>query len=297
VGGWDLSADAVKKDPPSGWSELHDQCPLVVELRRENHEGTSCPRLPLVDKAPKRTIFLDLSNVKKNTYLWEIKNLLNDPTGKDPHGMAGSTTKGSDAKKTPIPRGTKRNNQGEPVQTYIVPQDGGAPPVPTPSGPPASDPSGQPAKKQKRKEERAAAKKAADQEAAATAKAAKKAAKKERKARKKAKKELAAEAAIEEAAATKEEERKKKKKKKNDDAWKKDVAAQPAAETEDGKKKKKTKKTTRTAAEATVVPQPAAETKEVAVDSVDVVGTGTVPQTVPIASGEPLPDPADEEVA
>ena len=81
VSGWDLSADEVKKDTPPGWSELHDQCPLVVELRRKNHEGTLCPGLPMVDKAPKRTIFLDLSNVKKNTYLFEIKNLLMDPTG------------------------------------------------------------------------------------------------------------------------------------------------------------------------------------------------------------------------
>ena len=70
VSGWDLSADAVKKDTPPGWSELHDQCPLVVELRRTNFKGKLCPGLPTVDRTPKRTIFLDFSNVKKTPICW-----------------------------------------------------------------------------------------------------------------------------------------------------------------------------------------------------------------------------------
>ena len=62
------------------------------------------------EKTPKRTIFLDFSNVKGNPYLAEVKGLLST-SKEDPYGMVGYSTKNSGAKKAPIARGTTRGTK------------------------------------------------------------------------------------------------------------------------------------------------------------------------------------------
>ena len=89
------------------------ECPLIVELWLRDAKGNLCPRLPTEDKTPKRTVFLDFSNVKGSPYLTEMRDLLSKATLGDPHAMVGYVTKNAEAKKAPRSRGTKRANQSD----------------------------------------------------------------------------------------------------------------------------------------------------------------------------------------